>query len=96
VDKDCADLDRILDTVILKEFLNDRSNLEWKVHILGNAIGHYFERAIRRNESNTSVPIESAKSDALMELDVIDLNCLLLAITTFFFFVALSHKKLII
>ena len=43
------------------------------------SVGHEFELSVRWNEGNGSVVFETRKSDALMELHVLQLNRLAFA-----------------
>jgi hypothetical protein len=75
-----SDFDGILNSIIIWKLLNDWSDFEWQIDILGNSVGHYFEHTIWRNEGDGSVSVESCELDALMEFDIIDLYTFLLSL----------------
>ena len=65
--------------VVFNEFLNDWSNFERQIDILGNSICHNFKNTIWRNKSDRSISIKSCKFNTLMEFNIIDLNTFLLS-----------------
>lgn len=73
-----ANLDGVFDATIIRVFLDYGRDLEGQINVLTNTVRHNLEQSIRRDERYRTVTIEPAKSDALVELDVINLDSLLL------------------
>jgi len=65
-----ADTDAILD-LGLADLVDDRVYLEGQVDVLGGAVPHQLELAIRRNEADDAIAVKLPKLDALVELAVL-------------------------
>ena len=79
--KDCSKFYRVLDSKVFLEFLNDWSNFEGQVDVLGNTIRHNLKEAIWRNKGNRSITVKPSQSYALVEFNVINLDTFLLFFT---------------
>lgn len=56
---------------VLLDYWHD---FEGQVNIVANSVGHQLEHSIRWDESDGAVSVESAQADALVELNIVDLN----------------------
>jgi len=72
--KDGLQSDRNFDFILFRVLLNNRHYFERQVNVLTDSIGHDVEDSVRGNEGDTAVTIKSAKSHALVELNVVDLD----------------------
>ena len=75
--------------------LNDGDYLEWQVYILRNPVRHHIETTVRRYKRNTAISVELAEPDALVELDVVDLDAFVVALLDALFCV-LRHYEAVI
>lgn len=55
--------------------LDDDVDCEERLDANVQTIAHEFELAIGRNEGDESLVLEATQPDALMELDIVELNC---------------------
>lgn len=92
-----ANLNWVFNSSIVGVLLDHWSYFERQVYILTDSIGHDFEESIRRNEGDWTISVETSKSHALVELDVINLNTFLLFLCILRWRTCrLSQQKLII
>ena len=60
------------------ELLNERFDPEERFHLGVESVRHELEVSVRRNERNSSVVLEPRQPNALVKLDVLELDCLVL------------------
>lgn len=72
--KNTPDLNIVLNPTIFLILSHDGCNLKGQIDIRSHAISHDLKSSIWRNEGDRTISVKATKSDALVELDIIDLD----------------------
>ena len=86
--KNSSQFDGVFDPIFILKLLNYRRDFERQIDICGNSIGHNFKSSVWGDESDRPITVEPPKPNALMKLDIVNLDSFLLHLTIVFIVVS--------